>query len=97
MTQLALVQPEPPIPEPEGKRVCDELRAEIGKRDWAAVHIAADRRAPIVLPEKVRKDLAGMRVGKKIAGRLLDGVEHNGYPAMTVQRRRLDHVRAEFG
>lgn len=30
-------------------------RQRIGARDWAAIHIAADRRAPIMLPDRIRR------------------------------------------
>lgn len=38
--------PEPP------KDITGLLRADIAKRDWARVHIAADRRAPIAIGER---------------------------------------------
>jgi hypothetical protein len=38
-----------------GKRVCDELRAYILSRNWGAVHVAADRRAPLHLPDQVKR------------------------------------------
>lgn len=31
------------------------LRADIAPRDWAAVHIAADRRAPLMLGERPKR------------------------------------------
>lgn len=31
------------------------LRRDIEARDWAKVHIAADRRAPVFLPDRVRR------------------------------------------
>jgi hypothetical protein len=30
-------------------------RADIEKRDWAAVHVAGDRRAPVFLPDSVKR------------------------------------------
>lgn len=33
-----------------GKRVNDDMRAEIGGRDWSRVHIAGDRARPLMLP-----------------------------------------------
>jgi hypothetical protein len=38
-----------------GKRVCDEMRAYILSRNWGAVHVAAERRAPLHLPERVKR------------------------------------------
>jgi hypothetical protein len=32
-----------------------ELRADIEKRDWSAVHVAGDRRAPVYLPDRVKR------------------------------------------
>ena len=37
------------------KHICDEARTEIAKRNWDAVHIAADRRAPVYLAEPVKR------------------------------------------
>jgi hypothetical protein len=31
------------------------LRADIAKRDWSAVHISGDRRAPVYLPDRNRR------------------------------------------
>jgi hypothetical protein len=30
-------------------------RADIEKRDWSAVHVAGDRRAPVYLPDRVKR------------------------------------------
>jgi hypothetical protein len=38
----------------EGKHLSDAMRLTIQARNWAAVHVAADRRAPVVLPETRR-------------------------------------------
>jgi hypothetical protein len=32
-------------------------RADIEKRDWSAVHISGDRRAPVYLPDRVKRNL----------------------------------------
>lgn len=40
---------------PERIDITALMRAEIRARDWDAVHIAADRRSPIYLPEFVRR------------------------------------------
>ena len=37
-----------------GKHICDHMRAEILRRDWAPCHIAADKRRPIDLREPRR-------------------------------------------
>jgi hypothetical protein len=49
-------------PRPKLSIVADEpvditlaLRADIARRDWSAVHIDGDRRAPVFLPEFVRR------------------------------------------
>jgi hypothetical protein len=33
------------------KHICDEARTEIAKRNWTAVHIAADRRQPVAIED----------------------------------------------
>lgn len=38
-----------------GKHLSDAMRVTIMSRDWAAVHIAAEKRAPVFLPEFVRR------------------------------------------
>jgi hypothetical protein len=42
-------QPEQPVD------ITLALRADIKARDWAAVHVAGDRRAPVFLPDCVRR------------------------------------------
>jgi hypothetical protein len=37
------------------KHVSDLARADIGRVNWAHVHIAADRRAPVYLAEPVKR------------------------------------------
>jgi hypothetical protein len=32
-----------------------QLRKDIEARDWGRMHIAADRRAPVFLPDRVRR------------------------------------------
>ena len=55
--KLSLV-PEPPSRDEaaaesarQGKHICDEARAYAAHRDWAALHVAADRRKPVVLAD----------------------------------------------
>jgi hypothetical protein len=38
-----------------GKHVCDDMRSETLARDWSAVHVAAERRRPIDLPESRKR------------------------------------------
>jgi hypothetical protein len=35
--------------------ITHELRKDIEARDWSRVHIAADRSAPVFLPDRVRR------------------------------------------
>jgi hypothetical protein len=41
-------------PEPV-KDITLELRAEIMKRDWAAVHVSGDRRSAVCMAERVKR------------------------------------------
>jgi hypothetical protein len=43
------------IVEEAPKDVTMLLRADINARDWAAVHVAGDRRAPVFLPDVVKR------------------------------------------
>lgn len=58
---LTIVADEPPADELReqsaraGKHLSDAMRLTIMSRNWNAVHIAADRRAPVSLPEIVRR------------------------------------------
>jgi hypothetical protein len=38
-----------------GKHVGDAMRSQIAKRDWAAVHVTGDRRAPVFLAACVKR------------------------------------------
>jgi protein gp37 len=54
---------------------------------------------PDRLPQGVREVVVGdvvmRRVGKKAAGRLLDGIEHNGFPGMTTYPTEMSQLRNE--
>jgi hypothetical protein len=52
MTALRAV---PKAPADQPVDITLALRAEIDARDWARVHIAGDRRAPVSLAEHVRR------------------------------------------
>ena len=47
------------VVEPEAVDITLAMRAEIKRRDWSAVHIAGDRRAPVNLPDRPARGWRG--------------------------------------
>lgn len=43
------------VPDEQPTDITLAMRAEIEARDWAAVHVAGDRRAPVFLADAVRR------------------------------------------
>ena len=59
MTALRLIPTAPePTPQDAPKDITAMLRAEIRARNWAAVHIAGDRRQPLFIADAPKRTWA---------------------------------------
>ena len=48
-------KPKLSVVEDRPKDITALLHAEIAARDWAAMHVAADKRGPVFLPDRVKR------------------------------------------